>query len=290
VSVLRHSVNLGKGGALRTAFNHVLLNEPGAIGVVTADADGQHRPDDIVRVAEALNGHPQELILGARRFKSDVPARSRFGNQLTRFIFKLLLGQSLRDTQTGLRAIPTSFLPALMRLKGPGYEFELEMLVEASSRRVPVREVDIATIYSDGNSSSHFNPLVDSIKIYFVFFRFLGSSMLTQLIDTVIFSLAFWISGHVLASQFVGRFTAGAINFAVNKRFVFKSGQQPRREIARYFSLVLFMMVLSYALIQAQVRSFGTNIVLAKIIAEGALFFLSFSAQRLYVFSSKPNA
>src|SRR5689334_23087678 len=47
VELLRHAVNLGKGAALKTAFNHVLCVYPDLAGVVTADADGQHHPDDI---------------------------------------------------------------------------------------------------------------------------------------------------------------------------------------------------------------------------------------------------
>src|SRR5215471_10228108 len=47
VRLLRHAVNLGKGAALKTAFNYALCEYPDLLGVVTADADGQHHPDDI---------------------------------------------------------------------------------------------------------------------------------------------------------------------------------------------------------------------------------------------------
>ena len=84
VQVLRHAVNLGKGAALKTAFNHVAVHLPGPGGVVTADADGQHHPDDIERVARRLERHPDSLVLGSRSFGKDVPLRSRFGNIATR--------------------------------------------------------------------------------------------------------------------------------------------------------------------------------------------------------------
>src|ERR1043166_6682724 len=98
VRVLRHAVNLGKGAALKTAFNHVLCAFPEIAGVVTADADGQHDPGDIARVAESLLAHPGALVLGARTFGQDVPLRSRFGNIATRGIMHALLGQKLTDT------------------------------------------------------------------------------------------------------------------------------------------------------------------------------------------------
>src|SRR5262245_41546481 len=65
VRLLRHAVNLGKGAALKTGFNYVLCEFPDAVGVVTADADGQHHPDDILRVGEALAENPGALVLGS---------------------------------------------------------------------------------------------------------------------------------------------------------------------------------------------------------------------------------
>src|SRR4051794_30123890 len=159
VQVLRHAVNLGKGAALKTAFNHVLCTIPDLTGVVTADADGQHHPDDIERVAAALLARPEALVLGARAFEGDVPLRSKIGNIATRKLMHALLGQRLTDTQTGLRGIPASLLPRLLRLEATGYEFELEMLIAAHQLAVPVVEQTIQTIYEPGNPSSHFNPL-----------------------------------------------------------------------------------------------------------------------------------
>ncbi|HYW46766.1 MAG TPA: glycosyltransferase family 2 protein, partial [Bryobacteraceae bacterium] len=123
VQLLRHAVNLGKGAALKTAFNHVLCTFPALAGIVTADADGQHHPDDIQRVADRLMAQPESLILGSRSFDRDVPLRSRVGNVATRGIMHGLLGQKLTDTQTGLRGIPASFLPKLLRHEATGYEF-----------------------------------------------------------------------------------------------------------------------------------------------------------------------
>jgi glycosyltransferase involved in cell wall biosynthesis len=106
VRLLRHAVNLGKGAALKTAINFVLCEMPGITGIVTADADGQHHPDDIRRVAEALAANPASLVLGCRAFGKDVPLRSKFGNVLTSAVMHALLGRKLSDTQTGLRGIP----------------------------------------------------------------------------------------------------------------------------------------------------------------------------------------
>ena len=172
VTLLRHAVNLGKGAALRTGINHALTTRPEAAGMVTADADGQHLAADILKVAAELQRTPNELILGVRTFTREVPLRSRFGNLLTRTLVRTLVGRKMSDTQTGLRGIPRVLALDLLRLSASGYEFELDMLVLGKHLSVPVKEVPISTVYLDGNASSHFNPVRDSMKIYFVLFRF----------------------------------------------------------------------------------------------------------------------
>src|SRR6266852_2454174 len=168
VLILRHAVNLGKGAALKTGLNHVLCELPHVAAVVTADADGQHHPEDVCRVAKAVAEHSTELVLGARRFQGGgVPLRSRLGNTATGLLFGLLVGQRLIDTQTGLRGIPIGFAPHLLRVTSNGYEFELDMLVLCKHLGVRMREVEIRTIYLDSNISSHFSPILDSMRIYF---------------------------------------------------------------------------------------------------------------------------
>src|ERR1035441_6972792 len=91
VHMLRHATNLGKGAALKTGINYALCTFPGLVGIVTADADGQHHPDDIVRIADTLLARPDCLVLGSRTFHGDVPFRSRFGNSLTSMVVHALI-------------------------------------------------------------------------------------------------------------------------------------------------------------------------------------------------------
>ena len=113
---LRHAVNLGKGRALKTGINYFLNSLAGFAGLVTADADGQHSADDILRVAEVLLASPGRAVLGCRSFTGAIPLRSRFGNGLTRLVFHFVSGHEVGDTQTGLRAFPSALLPDLVAL------------------------------------------------------------------------------------------------------------------------------------------------------------------------------
>ena len=218
VHVLRHYVNVGKGAALKTGINFILCSLPDCMGVVTMDADGQHHPEDARKVAEALLAQPDQLILGVRRFGSDVPLRSRFGNQATRLTFFLTTGQRLSDTQTGLRGIPRKMLPALLRLPSTGYEFELDMLLACKRQACPLQEVPIRTIYESGNPTSHFNPLLDSLRIYFVLLRFSFLSLATAIVDNLAFVLAFFALSSILYAQIIGRLVAVLFNYPLAQR------------------------------------------------------------------------
>ena len=111
--LLTHAVNMGKGRALKDAFNYCLNEYDDLLGVITADSDGQHTTEDIEKCKEALiqSGQDQALVLGCRNFnESGIPARSVFGNKTTSRVMKLLLGLSISDTQTGLRGISVPFM------------------------------------------------------------------------------------------------------------------------------------------------------------------------------------
>jgi len=291
IPVLEHAVNLGKGQALKTAFNYFLLHDAThSPGIITADADGQHLVSDIIKMVDYFKKHPQALILGARTFGTDTPWRSRFGNRLTCLVFKFLIGQSLQDTQTGLRAIPKTFLKPLLKTTSQGYEFELDMLVLAKQNQQLVLEHPITTVYENNNQSSHFNPLIDSLKIYFVFIRFLFFSIVSGLFDFFAFSLTFLFLQNVLVSETLARIFSGTFNFLLNKELVFKSKQKIYPEALKYSLLCVANLFISYALISS-FHYFGMNIFASKLIALIGLFIANFAIQNLLIFKeSTPQA
>jgi len=282
--VVRHAVNLGKGRALKTGLNTFLNHYPDFTGVVTCDADGQHTADDICATAKTLASNPGKLVLGARQFQGDVPLRSRLGNTLTRYIFGALTGTFLADTQTGLRGIPARLIPRLLRLDGERYDYEINVLADAA-HSCGLIEVPIQTIYLDGNRSSHFNPVWDSMKIYFVLVRFWLSSLVASGIDFVVFSAVFWATGNVLTSMIAGRVSSLA-NFFLNRRFVFDSRNGVASALVRYYGLVALIAAASYSGIQLLSQKLGMNVLLSKILVETLLSLVSFSIQRTFVFDS----
>jgi putative flippase GtrA len=285
VRVCRHAINLGKGAALKTGINAILCDAPDIATVVTADADGQHAPEDILAVATAAAARPGALVMGARQFSERVPLRSKLGNNATKIVLRIVAGQNLSDTQTGLRAIPAHLLPELLRIPSQGYEFELDMLLLSRNKRLTIVEQPIRTIYLDGNASSHFNPLLDSMRIYFVLLRFALISMFTAVIDNLLFSACYLYTGNKLASQVIGRIGAMTFNFASVKRMVFNSRGRVLREFLEYTALVAVSGTISYGLIVLFTTHLSMGVLKAKLVAEGILFLANFLVQRDIIFT-----
>ncbi len=170
--VLTHEVNKGKGVALKTAFAYYqekLINN--YRGVITIDADGQHKTSDVKKIALILE-EKNNFVLGTRLFNTkDTPWRNKVGNRITSRVFKRLYKVYLKDTQTGLRACPNRLIPFLLTIAGNRFEYEINELIALVKKKEIIEEVDIKTVYlSDSNKKSHFNVLKDSYKIYKILF------------------------------------------------------------------------------------------------------------------------
>jgi glycosyltransferase involved in cell wall biosynthesis len=287
-TLLHHAVNCGKGRALKTGLNHIYMAYPEAAGAVTADGDGQHRTEDILQVATELERHPGKLVMGARKMGKEVPFRSLFGNVLTRFVFSFLVGKKVADTQSGLRGLPRSAVPELLRVNGERYEYEINMLIMTKRQNIDIVEVPIETVYIDENKSSHFNPLVDSMRIYFQLLRFAFSSLIASVFDFIVFTVMYRLSGNIVISLLAGRFVVGSLlNYVINRRLVFHSSERVWSTLSRYYFALVAMSLVSYLLIRFVVIQWGFKITVAKIVVETCLFVFSFLVQREFVFGSK---
>ncbi len=294
VSVLTHPENRGKGCALKTAFAYCLKERPACTGVITVDGDNQHHVDDILVCCGKLEEKPDHVILGAREFSSkDVPFRSRFGNVLTKGVFRFVCGVKITDTQTGLRAIPGHLLGAMLEIEGSRYEYETNMLLELKARGIPYEEVPIRTIYLDENDSSHFNPLKDSIRIYRTIFAFAASSFASSLIDLGLFYLCISLLSYmmpegiwniVMATAFA-RICSSLFNYNINRRRVFRSGG--RNSIVKYYMLCVLQFAASAGLVSLLAYLFPAGSLgktLIKALIDVLLFLLSYQIQREWVF------
>ena len=299
ITVIAHDRNRGKGAALKTGFAWIRDNIPECRVVVTADADGQHRADDIVRVADIALRNQSTLTLGVRAFTGKVPLRSRFGNWWTRQFFFLASHVRIKDTQTGLRGIPVALLPRMLEIPGERYEYEMAMLADMRNYPTPPVQVPIETVYVAENASSHFNPLLDSLKIYSALIKFCMSSVGCFLIDNAAFSsilhalncLTEWKRASAVLVAIIGaRAISATINYMCNRKLVFASNASKGRSFIKYWLLVLAILAAGYLFTAVLSRVFdakGLTITMLKIAVETILFFLSYNVQRRWIFGTE---
>ena len=302
IHLLHHEVNKGKGAALKNAFRWFLENRPDGLGVVTVDGDNQHHPADTRACSEHMleTGH---VVLGCRDFnQEDVPARSSFGNKTTSLIFKIFVGMTISDTQTGLRAIPRDILEVLVDVYGDRFEYETNMLLAFKTNGIAFDEVKIRTVYIEENKSSHFRVIHDSWRIYKLilahFFRYTLSSVASAAVDLGAYTLLDrllqgTLSGLALtaAAGIPARVISSLLNFFMNKKLVFQSDVSTGKSMLRYYCLALPQMAAQVLLTQGVYTLFGipeTSVILRPVlyaVVMTVLYILSYMIQQRWVFA-----
>lgn len=215
--------NAGKGIALKTGIKTVIQNHPECEYFVTADADGQHKAEDIMRVfAELENG--AEFVLTVRKFREGMPFRSKVGNNLSRYIYTILNGHYFIDNQSGLRGFAARNGDWLVRVGGNKYDYEMNVLYYADKQGIQITTIPIEALYIDNNSSSHFSPVKDTLRIYARLFYSARITFAAWLIAEQLFLLASLILGYKYIQITIPIIGAAATAFCIllNKFVVFR--------------------------------------------------------------------
>ena len=305
-TVLTHSQNRGKGAALKTGLRYInkymaytesVKTAAGTASVsgrdaiiVTVDADGQHLPDDVLRVAEISANRRDALVLGSRALGRDIPARSRFGNTVTRHVYSAATGVRVHDTQTGLRAFHRSLIPRLLEIEGDRYEYEINMLMKLAAEGVPVIEERIETVYENNNSGSHFRTVRDSFRVYKEILKFSASSLASFAVDYCMYALllaatgAAGIANGLILSNIGARLVSGTVNYTLNKRLVFRSRTGFAKSAAQYAMLAAFILAGNTIVLSTLVGTLGINSLAAKLITEAVFFAISWTVQKYVIF------
>ena len=304
--VLTHEVNKGKGRALKTGLAYYLENNEGFDGVITGDADGQHTLKDTLKVMRIMAKNKKSLILGSRNFDEEgIPFRSRFGNKMTTVVFRIFHGRTIGDTQTGLRGMPNDIIPYFLDIDGERYEYEMNMLMECARLKLDIIETPIKTVYIDDNSSSHFNAVRDSARIYFLltktFLKYITSSLISYIVDLLVFRIMIAILPDADKSNIGGwflkafatapaRIISSTVNFLINKLLVFKKDGDRAKSAFRFVVLAVGIWALSTTLVWficdfVFMHKLSDNMqMLVKMIVDTALVFVTYTLQRIWVF------
>ena len=282
--VISYEINQGKGHALKEGYKYIKDNYKEYV-VVTMDSDGQHRIEDALNLYNYILENDDTLVLGKRPRGEKTPLRSKVGNAITRFVFHLVSGQDVYDTQTGLRAFSNKLIDYMLKVKGERFEYEMNVLLYAKNNKIPIKELEIETIYIDNNSKSHFNAIKDSFKVYKEIIKFSLSGIISFLIDLILFIVFKVVLNNITIANVIARTISSTINYIINKNIVFKSNKNIAKSLLEYYGLVIFILLINTLLLN--LLSIIINPILAKLIVEIVLFIISWLVQKILIFKRK---
>lgn len=281
-TLLSYAINCGKGYALKTGLRYIKDNYNDVI-VVTMDSDGQHTVKNALNLCKLVNDD-NTIYLGKRLRGNKTPLRSKVGNAISQGFFQLTTGVCVYDTQTGLRAFSSNLIPFMLNVHGDRFDYEMNILLEATKNKIVLKEKEIETIYEDNNSGSHFKTIRDSYLIYKQVFKFCVSSLISFIIDFLLYLLLNIITGNITISNFVARVVSANVNYGLNKNLVFEDSKMINKTIFKYYLLALIIIIINTILLNILVKGLFVNKYIAKIIVEVVLFIINWIIQKRYVF------
>ena len=164
-------------------------------------------------------------------------------------VFFTATGQNLTDTQSGLRSIPNRFFNEFLQIAAQKYDFELHCLLKAAEKEL-ISTVEIQTVYEKGNPTSHFRPLLDSMLIYAVFFRYSVAALLIAGFDISCFLLLSLALSDSSAAFLITRLLTVPLYFFVMKDIVFKEHSSPLLALAKYLALATINVLFGTHILQ----------------------------------------
>lgn len=282
IKVYNHEVNLGKGQAIKTGISKI--KNDNIIGVVTVDADGQHLAKDARKVAEKLG--LAKIILGERYLEGkNVPLPSKIGNKFSSIYLNLLTGAKLTDTQTGLRGIPKKYFELALNVNGQRYEYEMNFLKEVYKNKIEVETIPIETIYE--NRIKNFRILKDSYIIYKDFLKNIISSLISAIIDVILFQLFVCSGVYVFYSNIFARIISGISDFSINKKWVFRNNKNSNNrvvELSKYTILFMIQMLINSILVTVLNQYYSNIILIIKIIINFLMYIVNYFIKKKFIF------
>lgn len=290
--VISHSVRLGKGRALKSAINHALEKYPDTIGVITTHCNGVYSVRNLKRVAEEMRKDPHSLIIGSRNFdEKEMSWINKIHAKLTRSIFSAFVGVNISDSQSGLRAFGRSVMMEMLQVNGEKYDYETNMIIHCKEEGIKIVETPITTIGTVSEAFRHYDPIVDSIGIYKIFFKFVITALSSFFIDISLFSLFvlvlpeihIGIITRIVVATVIARIISSLYNFLVNSRVVFKK-KESTSTIIKYYLLVVVQMFVSAFAVSNIFDMLGINATFLKLMVDTVIFLVNFYIQREWIF------
>ena len=168
IILIKHSKNLGKGQSLKTGFSYIVKNNYS--GVITIDADGQHKTSEIKNFLNVIEKENPDLIIGDRLGNTkNMPFVRLATNVFTSWVISNIAGIRVSDVQSGFRYISIKALKNI-KLETKNFDTEPEIIIQVSWLGYNIKNIPISTIYNK-NFVSYVNPFIDTIKFFKLVFN-----------------------------------------------------------------------------------------------------------------------
>ena len=154
--VISHTKNMGYGEAIKSIFNEAKKKEADIL--VTFDADGQHRPEDVMSLTKPIIDQEAEVVIGSRFLKNEtnMPKYRKIGVKVLTKVTNMSIKENLTDSQSGLRAYQKKVLQNIS-LTDSGMGISTEILIKSHQKEFRIVEVPIQILY--GKDTSTHNPV-----------------------------------------------------------------------------------------------------------------------------------
>jgi putative flippase GtrA len=282
----------GKTAAAACGLQAVYTQEHDCRSIVLVDTRRGYLAEDILAFAKAAQTHPDCLVVAERNSQADSSFLARLAGGLSQRLAQFFLGVPLRDLRSGLLAIPCRAVPSLalagrpaQRQNRAGSEFELDLIMAGKHGGFHIRShLLLSGAASAGGQAPPVRMMLNSMSLYFVLARYVSTSLLTAVVDNLVFFLCYpWVH-NLLVSIYLARLVAILVNYFLLRKVVFYSSDKPTRTFPKYIALVLFSGLVASLLIDFFNAEFHTGVMLGKIIAELLLYLVNFAVLNKLVF------
>jgi len=278
----------GKASAAMCGLQAIYAQNRACPSIVLVDTQHGYPAEEILAFARAAQALPGCLMVGERKSKAESALLARWAGKISQKLVQFFLGVPVNDLRSGLLAIPSGAVPGMASLaqaglkqNGTGVEFELEMILAGKRGGYPVRS---HLVQSGATSPAAGRWMLNSMTFYFVMARYVSTSLLTALIDNLVFIICYPLVHNVLASIYLARLVAIVVNYFLLRKVVFYSSDKSTRTFPRYIAVVLVSGLAAALLIEFFNAEFHTGVVLGKIIAELLLYLINFAVLNKLVF------
>ena len=286
--VIHHPKNKGKGASIKDALTCAIKIFPDSPGVILADGDGQHTSGDILKISDALLKNKEAIILGTRNMKNkEIPSRYRRRNSFTSLLYQIDTGKNISDSQTGLRGIPHNLIPFAATVPGTRFEYETNLLKEASKKEIPFVEVEIKTVFPKGNPV-YYRPIKDTARFLKSPLLFLTSSLGCSVVDIALFTIFAVLLDHrtannIFTATILARLISATLNFILTRKFCFSDTVRKKTQIIKFLGFNTLQTFMSSTLVSL-LSFIHIPLTLIKMLVDSVLFVLNYLVSKKWIF------